>query len=72
MFESVDGRTDGRRLESHPITSSRTFGSGELKMCRYSYVFVKSRVIVIYDLCHCNVSFIVFMKITLYPPLGDE
>ena len=36
MFESVEGRsdgcTDGRRLESHPISSPRAFGSGELKM----------------------------------------
>ena len=35
MFESVDarthGRTDGRRLESHTISSSRAFGSGALK-----------------------------------------
>ena len=26
------GRTDGRRLESHPISSPRAFGSGELKI----------------------------------------
>ena len=26
------GRTDGRRLESDPISSSRALGSGELKM----------------------------------------
>ena len=32
MFESVDARTDGRRLESHPINSRRAFGSGELKL----------------------------------------
>ena len=32
MFESVDGRTDGRRLESHTISSPWAFGSGELKM----------------------------------------
>ena len=31
MFESVNGRTDGRRLESHPISSLRAFGSEELK-----------------------------------------
>ena len=36
MFESVDGRmdsrTDGRRLESHTISSPWAFGSGELKI----------------------------------------
>ena len=36
MFESVnaqtDGRTDGRRLESHTIRSPCAFGSGELKI----------------------------------------
>ena len=36
MFESVDARTnrrtDGRRLESHTISSPWAFGSGELKM----------------------------------------
>ena len=36
MSESVnartDGRTDGRRLESHHISSPRAFGSGELKI----------------------------------------
>ena len=36
MFESVDARThehtDGRWLESHPISLFRAFGSGELKM----------------------------------------
>ena len=32
MFESVDGRTDRGRLESHPLSSSQDFGSGELKM----------------------------------------
>ena len=31
MFESVDARTDGRRLESHTISSPSAFGSGELK-----------------------------------------
>ena len=31
MFESVNGHTDGHRLESHPISSQRAFGSGELK-----------------------------------------
>ena len=35
MFESVDARTDartdGRRLESHTISSTWAFGSGELK-----------------------------------------
>ena len=35
MFESVDGRTDGRthgrRLKSHTISSPWAFGSGELK-----------------------------------------
>ena len=31
MFESVDQRKDGRRLESHPISSSRAFHSGDLK-----------------------------------------
>ena len=35
MFESVNGqtdaRTDGHRLESHPISSPRAFGSNELK-----------------------------------------
>ena len=43
MFESVDARMDAqahqwmdrRRLESHPISSSRAFGSGELKMGEY-------------------------------------
>ena len=29
--ESVNWRTNGRRLESHPISSQRAFGSGELK-----------------------------------------
>ena len=32
MFESVDARTDGRRLESHTISSPWAFGSGELKI----------------------------------------
>ena len=32
MFESVNGWTDGHRLESHTISSPRAFGSGELKM----------------------------------------
>ena len=32
MFESVDGRMDGRQLDSHPISSSRAFGFGELKI----------------------------------------
>ena len=36
MSESVNKRTDGRthgcRLESHPISSLRAFGSGELKI----------------------------------------
>ena len=32
MFESVDRRMNGRRLESHPISSSRAFGSGELNI----------------------------------------
>ena len=35
MSESVNGPTNGqthrRRLESHPISSPRAFGSGELK-----------------------------------------
>ena len=31
MFESVDARTDGRRLEYHPISSPGAFGSGKLK-----------------------------------------
>ena len=31
MSDSVNGRTHGRRLESHPISSPRAFGSGELK-----------------------------------------
>ena len=31
MFESVDGCTDGRQLESHTISSPWAFGSGELK-----------------------------------------
>ena len=31
MFESVDGRAYRRLLESHPISSPRAFGSGELK-----------------------------------------
>ena len=26
----TNGRTDGRRLESHPISSPKAFGSGEL------------------------------------------
>ena len=29
--ERTDGCMDGRRLESHPISSSRAFGTGELK-----------------------------------------
>ena len=29
--ESMNGGTDGRRLESHTSSSSRAFGSGELK-----------------------------------------
>ena len=32
MFESVDGLMDGRRLESHTISSPWAFGSGELKI----------------------------------------
>ena len=36
IFESVnaqtDARTDGRRLESHPKSSSRAFGSVEIKI----------------------------------------
>ena len=32
MFESVDGRTDGRRLESHTTSSPWAFASGELKI----------------------------------------
>ena len=31
MFESVDRRTDGRPLNSHPISSPWAFGSSELK-----------------------------------------
>ena len=39
MFKSVNARTDGqtnarmegRQLESHPLSSPRAFGSGELK-----------------------------------------
>ena len=31
MFESVDARNDGRRLEYHPISSPGAFGSGKLK-----------------------------------------
>ena len=31
MFESLNARADGRRLESHPINSRIAFGSGELK-----------------------------------------
>ena len=31
MSESLNAPTDGRLLESHPISSSRAFGSGELK-----------------------------------------
>ena len=30
MSERVNGHTNGRRLESHPISSPRAFGSGEL------------------------------------------
>ena len=33
MFESVDGRTHGRPLESHPISSPGAVGSGGLKLC---------------------------------------
>ena len=32
MSENMNGRTDGCRLESHPISSQRAFGSGKLKM----------------------------------------
>ena len=36
MFESVDrltdGQTDGRPLDSHPISSPYAFGTGELKI----------------------------------------
>ena len=32
MSLSVNGHTDGRQLESHPISSLRAFGSGELKI----------------------------------------
>ena len=41
MSESVNGRTDGRRLESHPISSPRAFGSGELKMWLLPYLYMK-------------------------------
>ena len=34
MYESVNAQTDGRRLESHPISSQRAFCSGELKYKR--------------------------------------
>ena len=48
MFESVDARTDGHRLdgrlESHTICSPWAFGSGELKMCCQAY-----RIIGYYD-----------------------
>ena len=30
MSESVNGRMDGRRPESHPVSSPRAFGSGKL------------------------------------------
>ena len=30
--ESVNGHKDGHRLKSHPISSSRAYGSGELKI----------------------------------------
>ena len=39
MFESVDARTDGRRLECHPISSYRAFGSGELKTYNFVYYY---------------------------------
>ena len=33
MFESVEARTDARRLESHTISSPWALGSDELKIC---------------------------------------
>ena len=45
MFESVDARTHGRRLESHTISSPWAFVSGELKMSQhtwYGYLSQKS------------------------------
>ena len=32
LSESVNGRTDGRRFVSHPISSPRAFGSDELEI----------------------------------------
>ena len=32
MIENLDRWTDGRPLESHPISSPSAFGSGELKI----------------------------------------
>ena len=43
MFESVDGRTDGHRLESHTMSSPWAFGSGELKIATYTYLHFQSK-----------------------------
>ena len=41
MSESVNRRTDGCWHESHPISSPRAFGSGELKMPTLHEIFGK-------------------------------
>ena len=41
MFESVDRKMDGRRLEFHPISSAGTFSSDELKIERHMHTTVK-------------------------------
>ena len=41
MFESVHGSTDGRLLESHPISSPGAFGLGELKITEFRVTGLK-------------------------------
>ena len=49
MSESVNGRMDGRRPESHPVSSPRAFGSGKLtnmnlQICNFAITFNQIKI----------------------------
>ena len=53
----TDGRTDGRRLESHTISSPWAFGSGELKNQAYSYTWFHRKLTYSYTVLWIYIPF---------------